>query len=113
MAFVDAVSGLVRCYSERQPPRRTALKDVKITKAQAMVAGADAVASRGQYRLKTVLLILSSLLAPDQGPVWQLGYEPENPQASLPPTVVAIDAMTGRDITPHAAGPPAFGGTLP
>jgi hypothetical protein len=86
-------------------PRRADLKCVKVTRAQAVDIAAKTLSSLGQFRLKSALLVLSSTMSADQGPVWQLAYEPVAPRELEALPMLVIDAMTGADLTPRRGAP--------
>jgi hypothetical protein len=96
--------GGVIAYAERQPPRQVDLRSVWVSRRVAERQG-TAITSAGlpagsAPSLVSSLLVLSSPLSRNQGPVWLLTFRSiGRGRASQAGPIVALDGMTGAEIS--------------
>lgn len=101
-----AKRGTLDSYSEHVVQRHTKPGDVKISRERGERIGEGIVRgliSTGERpRLRSQRLILSNLLSPTRGPVWQLTYDVSKPDGEpVRGHFIVIDAITGYRLPLH------------
>lgn len=95
--------GALKSLSRRHVMRTVDLQDIKIDRPTALETGARIATKRAGEGVRVVLrqslLVLSSPLTVDQGPLWQLTYQVGS-DGRLPDILVLIDAMSGAEVYP-------------
>lgn len=103
LSGAGSLVALAECTALRHPD----VTEVAVDADRARALGAGLVTEKllpGQVALlRNATLVLSSPLAEESGPIWLLTYE-RRPAVRLGPggMTVAIDAVTGREVTPGA-----------
>lgn len=100
--------GSLASIGNRHVAQKPDVRRLRVDRAQAEELGLKIALGRAekgaQLTLRESLLVLSSAVKADQGPVWQLSYR-QNDGRSLPGLLVLIDAVKGSEVKPVWTAP--------